>query len=260
MTRPATFAQEVGEEDFHLARACLLLSRDDTPTLDVDAQLARFAPWAERVKALRAEGVDVPTALRQALAEEAGFRGAEANEYYLPRNSYLDQVLDTRQGIPITLSIVYLEVARLVNEPLVAMGMPAHFLVRHEETYLDPFHGGREVTRETMQRLLDGITGGRLTLTPAMLAPTSDREILARVLANLRNAYLRQGDLPRAIRTMDRLVELLPDDATLHRDRGLLKHEAGRFPEARIDLEHYLDVFPTARDAEGIRGILRRLQ
>lgn len=247
------FAAEVAKEDLHLARACLLAARDFSPTLDVDAALARFDPWVRRV-AERPANEDVPTALRRVLAQEEGFRGETAT-YYAAENSLLDHVLERRRGLPITLCVVYLEVARRLGEPLVAVGMPGHFLVRHEETLLDPFHEGRVLTRDDCQRLLDGVSAGRLRLAPEMLRPTPDRDVLARVLANLKGTLSRAGRAREALRVVERALQVHPYAFEERRDRGLLRIALGD-PGGREDLRAYVQALPKAADAERIRSLL----
>lgn len=248
------FAEEVGKEDFHLARACLLLAQDERPGVDPDAYLRRFAPWADEV-GRRAASEGMPAALRGVLALQVGFRG-NAEEFYDPENAYLDRVLDTRFGIPITLSVVYLEIARRLGKPLVAVGMPGHFLVRHEETLIDPFHGGRVVTEEDCARIVDAIYGGRMTFSRDMLRPTPDRDVLARVITNLKAVYAQRGDTARAIRAVDHLLQVNPMAFEEFRDRGLLKLSVGD-PAGRADLSRYLDALPKAPDADAVRRLLR---
>ena len=250
------FEAETQRDDLRLARACLLLARDARPEVDVEAHLARFGPWASRVLALRADGLDFPAALRRVLALEERFSGNVA-DYHDPDNSLLDAVLARRVGLPITLSVVYLEVARRLGVPLVAVGMPGHFLVRHEDVLLDPFRGGVRVSEPEAQRILDAIYQGRMRLTPAMLQPTPDRDVLARVMANLKAAYARRGDLDKAIRVTDRLIQLNPFAVEEWRDRGLLRLQAGDRERARPDLERYLDAVPKAPDAARVRELLR---
>lgn len=248
------FAREVADPDFHLARACLLLARDVRPDVDVDAHLALFDPWVAEV-ARRADEVGFPRALRDVLALEAGFRG-NVVDYEDPDNSYLDAVLRRRLGIPITLSIVYLEVARRLGKPLVAVGMPGHFLVRHEETLLDPFHGGRAVSESECARLVEVIFGGRLAFSPEMLRPTPDRDVLSRVLTNLKAAHAKAGRTEDAIRVIDRLLDVNPLALEERRDRGLLRLAQGE-AAGRLDIEAYLEALPRAPDAEALRRLLQ---
>lgn len=249
------FEAEVLRDDMSLARACLLLAKDAHPALDVDAHMALFAPWAARVRKLQVDGVDVPTALRRVLALDERFRG-NVEDYEDPENSLLDAVLRRRTGLPITLSVVYLEVARRLGAPLVAVGMPGHFLVRYEDVLLDPFRGGIRMDEAEAQRILDAIYHGNLRLTPAMLQPTSDREVLARVMSNLKAAYARREMPAKAVRVCDRILQLNPYAFEEHRDRGLLKRALDD-ASWRDDMKRYLDALPKAPDAERVRALLR---
>lgn len=249
-----SFEAELQKEDLHLARACLLLAKNFRPSVDVEADLARFDPWTGRVRGLTPMR-GFPNALRTVLAVEEGFEG-ETESYYNPENSLLDSVLERRRGLPITLSVVYLEVARRLGEPLVAVGMPGHFLVRYDDMLLDPFHGGRLVTEEECQRMLDAIYHGNLPLREEMLRPTSDREVLARVMANLKAAFARLGRLQEAARVCDRLLQLNPFAFEEHRDRGLLRMRLGDFGGGREDIRRYLQAMPKAPDADRLRALL----
>lgn len=249
------FEAEVEKEDLHLARACLLVARDFRPSLDIEEALRWFEPWARRVAAHRAGGLDVPGAFRRVLALEEGFRG-NMEDYHDPANSLLDRVLERRVGVPITLAVVWLEVGRRLGEPLVAVGMPGHFLVRHESVLLDPFRGGARLGEAECQRILDAIYGGAVRLGPEMLGATPDRDVLARVLANLRAALVRRGDVAGALRVCDRILQLNPFAFEEHRDRGLLRLEAGDREGGRRDLRRYLDAMPRAADADRVRALL----
>lgn len=251
------FRREIEREDLRLARACLLLARDFHPLLDVDAYLARFDEWAALVGA-RAESKPFPVALAEVLAGDEGFRGA-VEDYLAPENSLLDSVMDRKRGQPITLSIVWLEVARRLHKPLVAVGMPGHFLVRHEDELLDPFHGGGRITEADAARLLEASFGGRFALAPAMLAPTSDRDVLTRVLTNLKNAFLHEMDPANAVRVEDRILELNPYAFPEYRDRGLLKRSLGDAAGALRDLARYVEAMPTAPDAAAVRRLMSNL-
>ena len=251
------FADELSREDLRLARACLLLARDVRPGVDPDAYLARVDPWAERVRALARE-TDFPTALRLVLAVEEGFRGS-VEDYHDPDNSFLDRVMERRRGLPIMLSILYLEVARRLGEPLVAVGFPGHFLVRYEDRLMDPFMGGAPVAENDLQRLLDRVTGGHVPVSREMLRATPDRDVLARVLANLKNAYVMENDARAALRIEDRILQLNPFAFPEYRDRGLLRSALGDLAGAREDLARYVEAMPKAPDADAVRRLLARL-
>jgi len=156
-------------------------------------------------------------------------------------------------GIPITLSVVYIELARQVGLPIVGVGMPGHFVVRYSALptvfWIDPFHRGQILTQEACQQLLEGMYGQALAWSDAYIEPVSDHAILQRMLYNLKAIYVHQGDHRRALRVVERLLLLRPDGLTEVRDRGLLQAQLGSLEAALDDLQHYLQLSPEASDA-----------
>src|SRR5262249_8416488 len=155
--------------------------------------------------------------------KQEGFRANRTN-YYDPRNSFLNDVLERKKGIPITLSVVYLEVARRAGLELRGVGFPGHFLVKcaegEEEIVIDPFDKGEVRTVEDLQMLLDGLYGGKVALRPEFLAPVTHRQIVQRMLNNLKGIYLSEENLLKALSAAERLVILQPSSAPEIRDRG----------------------------------------
>lgn len=196
---------------------------------------------------------------------ELGFRGNE-EDYYDPRNSYLNEVIDRRVGIPITLSILYCEVARRAGLSAYGVGFPGHFLVkclfRDGEAILDCFRG-RILTQEDCQELLESLEGSvRVPFSEELLAIASPREILLRMLNNLRRIHLERGDYERALRWVDLESEFNPQAADPFRERGFIYARLERYGKALENLEEYLRRAPKAQDAEPLRGqveLLRRL-
>ena len=205
-------------------------------------------------------GVTGPQARGVALAEflfqTYGLRG-NADDYADPRNSFLNQVLDRRLGIPISLSVIYLEVGQRLGLPVAGVGMPGHFIVRAgsdaDAVYLDPFHGGRPLTEEDCHELVRSAAGLSGPFDPAWLAPTPPRDIVARMLNNLRAFYISVEDWPRAISMMERLVALQPDVPGHVRDLGVLHYREGSFRQASRLLNDYLARAPEASDADTVR-------
>jgi regulator of sirC expression with transglutaminase-like and TPR domain len=192
--------------------------------------------------------------LNALLFGEEGFRGNAAN-YYDPRNSYLNEVMERRLGLPITLALVYVEVGRRAHLPLRGVGFPAHFLVAYEaepRVLIDPFTCGRILTVADCQRQLYEAFGSSVRLEPAHLAASSNRQILARLITNLKVAYERAGDLHRAVRASEQLSVVQPSAAEL-RERGLLRFRLADFAGASADLGQDLEFEPAAADAEAIR-------
>ncbi|HZD04891.1 MAG TPA: tetratricopeptide repeat protein, partial [Longimicrobiales bacterium] len=200
--------------------------------------------------------------LSRVLFEEEGLRG-NAEDYYDPRNSFLNDVLDRRLGIPITLGIVMMEVGWRVGLPLCGLNFPGHFLVRYEgevaRLLIDPFDGGKARWEDEGQDLLDRVYGGMVKIRPEFLEPASRIDILARVLTNLKGIYLNARDDVRALAAVDRILLLRPSAAVELRDRGLLLARTGRTHEAVADLERYLDHSPAAPDAHRVRSLIRDL-
>jgi regulator of sirC expression with transglutaminase-like and TPR domain len=196
-------------------RAALLIAREEYPELDPDGYLAQLDHLGELVRT-RVGAETEPdrqiAAVNAVLFGEEGFRGNGVN-YYDPRNSYLNEVLDRRLGIPITLAVVYVAVGRRAGLPLSGVGFPAHFLVAYEaeaeaapRLLIDPFNCGRLLSVDDCQRLLHEPFGSSRRLEPAYLAAASPRQILERLVTNLRVAYERAADFPRAKRAADQIA------------------------------------------------------
>lgn len=233
-----------------LDRALLALAAEEYPDLDPTPYLDELDGWAAWAGAM-----DAPPrlALRRVVFEMAGFKG-NVSAYYEPENSLLNRVIDRRSGIPITLAAIYLEVARRLGEAVVGVGFPGHFLVKHDDVLLDPFDGGRVVTKTDCKKILARVVDRDMDVEPWMLTASPNRMILARVLANLKNAYLMKRDLIMAARTIDRLLIVDPERITDIRDRGLIYAELGLAPAALADLKTYL-----SRSKAGDRWVIEDL-
>jgi regulator of sirC expression with transglutaminase-like and TPR domain len=253
------------EPELDLATAALLVAAEEYPQLPLAPYLRRLDLLAERVRDRLGDETAplvVLQELNRVLFEEEGFRG-NVDEYYDVRNSFLNDVLDRRLGIPITLSVVYLEVGWRLGLPLVGVAFPGHFLVRYEGEALrllvDPFEGGRLRFEDQAQELLDRVYGGMVPLQPEYLQPVSKREILVRILTNLKGIYLNARDDRRALAAIERILVLRPGAANELRDRGMLLARIGRVGEAIADLERYLSSAPEAPDARRVRELIREL-
>ncbi len=172
--------------------------------------------------------------------------------------------MDRRTGIPITLSLVYLEIARRIDFPMVGVGMPGHFLIRPDfedaGIWVDAFNAGEILFPEDCKELLWEIYGHPVPLLPEFLEPVSPRQFLERMLSNLKLIYITQTDAPRALEVVDRILLLFPDSLTELRDRGILHDHLGYAQEAIDDLEAYLAQVPEAEDAGDIRQLVARLR
>jgi len=272
----ARFAELVTREQFSLAEACLLLAADAYPDVDVAGGIARLDAIAATVRgriAADAAGEQKVAALNHHLYGELGFTGNQ-DAYYDPRNSYLNEVLERRTGIPITLSIVYLELGRRLGLALQGVSFPGHFLVKlrleRGTLVLDPFTGGeacpeREL-RTRLGRVLPAAEAARADLQ-GLLEPASPREIVARVLRNLKAIYLKGAKLEQALAVMQRMLLVVPESAEELRDRGLVYARLECFRPAVADLQNYLRRRPDAADGVEIharvvelRAALARLQ
>lgn len=202
----------------------------------------------------RLVGVDEPGerlgVLCRYLSQECGFRG-NLDDYYDPANSYLDRVLERRTGVPITLSVVYLEVARRVGVALDAISFPYHFLIASrdvEGVFLDPFHGGRVLTEDDCRAMLERFTDGRVDFHPRFLQPVSERDVLVRVTRNLKLVHVKRERFAEAIAAADLLLMWVPDAWREYHDRGLLHAQLEHWRDAVRDLECYLEHDPCCRD------------
>jgi regulator of sirC expression with transglutaminase-like and TPR domain len=256
------------DPEMNLAEAALLVAAEEYPELDVRTYLARLD---EMGVALRQRLDDEPRperaimALNHYLFQEQGFRG-NVERYYDARNSYLNEVLDRRTGIPITLSTVFMEVASRAGLEVEGVGLPGHFVVRvhtpSRPLLVDPFHSGTILSETDCQDRLDRIFNGSVKLEPDMLRPCRRREMLERILRNLKAIYLREQDRHRALRVVDLLVRMQPGSAEDLRDRGILYAALDCYGFAARDLESYLSLAPGAKDAEDLaaRATLLRQQ
>ncbi|HEY5162480.1 MAG TPA: transglutaminase-like domain-containing protein [Terriglobales bacterium] len=258
----ADFASLLEADDDHilLAEAALTIARIEYPGLAFAPYLATLNDLAARVQSRVphvAETRDVIAALNTVLFDEEGFSG-NCDDYYDPRNSFLNDVLERKTGIPITLALVYLEVARRVGFPLFGVGMPGHFLLKHydqdgRETFIDAFNSGRIMTADDCQRRLDEIYAGQMALQPHFLMSMTRRQILTRMLNNLKGIYLSSRKLKRALAVVDMVLAIYPRSPEDVRQRAGLRYNLGQLRGAVEDLETYLKMLPEASDADEIR-------
>jgi regulator of sirC expression with transglutaminase-like and TPR domain len=264
----ASLVESANEDaSIDLAGAALAIARTEYPALDIPHYLGRLESLARRV---RGRMRNSPTAretialLNRVLFDEEGLRG-NRDDYYDPRNSFLNDVLDRKLGIPITLSLIYLDVARRVGFPIAGTGMPGHFLLKHYEVMageilIDPFNRGRIVGNAECQQRLNEIYSGELELQPEFLKAVTHREILARVLNNLRQIYFTQRNFQKGLRVLDLLLAIPPKSPELLRERGLVRLNLEQYFGAAQDLGAYLQVRPEAEDADDVSETLDMLR
>ena len=258
----ARFARLVAQPDadIDLAVGALAIAADGRPDVDSDATLAIIDGLAERVR-LRLDVGDSQThvldRLHDVLYREAGFRGPTAAEFHDPANSLLDAVCRRRIGLPISLAIVEMEVAWRIGLRLVGIGLPGHFIVGAPGGVLiDPAGEGRRLTPDDCQALIRRSVGDGVLFHAGMLRPAGRRDILVRVLRNLRTAHLAARDWPAALGAVEMLAIVEPTDPDHGRDRGLLLGRMGRFGEAIAALGRYLEERPDGIDAADVRQVM----
>jgi len=263
------FAEFVSREQFNLAEASLMLAQDSYPDVDIPAYLGRLDDIAVAIKKRLADDAFAEQkviALNYYLFNEMRFSG-NVEDYYDPRNSYLNEVMERRIGIPITLAIVYLEVGKRLGLNLRGVSFPGHFLVKlavkRGQLVLDPFTGGEAQSetdlRQRLAQVLPPAKAGQAHLDQYLEAATP-RQIVARVLRNLKNIYMQTGKLESALAVMQRMLLVVPESAEELRDRGLIYQQLECFRPALSDLQNYLRRRPEAPDAAEIRGKLVELR
>ena len=260
LTHPALARQRfralAGLPDSHLdlVEASLVISLEDHPGLEIDHYLQQVGQWSDAVRA-RLEGSRdverVVESINRLLFEEEGFHG-EDDDYYDPRTAALHDLLDRHSGLPITLSILYLELSRRVGVEVAGVSLPGRFLVKFTGVFgqivVDPFDGGRVLSTIELQQLLDSLYGGGVRLREHHLRSFSSKEVLARELAQLKSAYLAQRDLPRAVASVERLLILDERDPFENRDRAVLAMQMHAYAVAIECFERYLALMPHAED------------
>ena len=246
------------EAQLDLAEAALLIAAEEYPDLNVGRYLLRIDEMGARAREAVPEQEPLSvrlSALNRYLFAQEGFRGNSA-EYYDPRNSFLNDVIDRKMGIPISLSAVYIEVGRRTGLLLDGVGFPGHFLVKAKdeegEIVADPFHAGKLLSAQDCQKRLDRVYGGKIKLEASMLEAVGPRQMLVRMLRNLKAIYVRGEDYLRALRALELLLLLDAESAEDLRDRGLVYAALDCYAAAAADLEAYLGKNPRAPEADKV--------
>ena len=265
LTHPAFARQRFVEiarrpdEQLDLVEGSLVIALEDDPSIDIDGYLGRVGEWSGAVRE-RLEGSRdverVVESINRLLFDEEGFHG-EDEDYYDPRSALLSATLDKHAGLPISLSVLYIEISRRVGAEVSGVSLPGRFLVKFSGAFgmivVDPFDGGRVLTTVELQKLLDDVYGGGVRLREHHLRSFSPKQILARELAHLKSAYLAQHDLVRAAASIDRLLILDENDAFEVRDRAAVSVQMHAYAEAIACLERYIALMPHADDAARVR-------
>jgi len=254
------------EPELDLGEGALLIAAEEYPEL----RLATYLGWLERTAAELKRRIRVETdpariveACNQYLFQELRFQG-NRTDYDDPRNSYLNEVIDRRLGIPISLAVVYLALGERAGLPVRGVGLPGHFLVGYApamaaaEIFIDPFNG-RVLDRQGCDRLLQETYQGALTMRPAFLEPVRKRQVLARMLNNLKGIFASKGDLRKALAASDRIMLADPHLTSEWRDRGMILFHLHRDREALTEFTRYLALRPEPEDAARIRSLRTEL-
>ena len=256
------------DEDISLAEAALLIAGHGDPALNVSAYLKRIDELAYMLRLRIAEEEDLPgriAVLNHFLFGELGF-GPNAEDYYDPRNSFLNEVLERRVGIPITLSVIYLELGRRVGLPLQGVSFPGHFLVKcpvaDGTVVIDPYSGGISLGLQDLQTRLRDVRGGEVSraIVAELLVSASNKDILVRLLRNLKAIYLRDQNLDKALPIVNWIVEITPEQAPELRDRGMIYQELECPRAALADFEAFVKQSPSSEDSSDILGRIMELR
>ncbi|MCW5624243.1 MAG: tetratricopeptide repeat protein [Burkholderiales bacterium] len=259
---------ERSDENVCLAEAALLVAAGEYPDLDVPAYLDRIQQYAD---VLRERLGATPTvqesigAMNRYLFHELGF-GADRDNYYDPRNTFLNDVLERRRGIPISLSVLYIAVGRRLGLDLKGVSFPGHFLVKCPVdggvVVIDPFYGGVTLSLEDLQKRLREFRGGEVSraIVSEMLVAAAPREVVMRMLRNLKGIYLKGKQLHDALAVLEWIVSMNPRETEEIRDRGVVYQELECFRAALADFEHYLALKPEAPDADMVRERVVEMQ
>ena len=249
------------DADISLAEAALLIAGHGYPDLNVAAYLSRIEELAYMLRLRIDEDDSVPeriSALNQFLFGELGF-APNTEDYYDPRNSFLNEVLERRTGIPITLCVIYMELGRKIGLPLHGVSFPGHFLVKcavpDGAVVLDPYSGGISLGLPDLQKRLRDVRGGEVSraIIAELLVSASNKEIIVRLLRNLKAIYLRKRNLDRALPIMDWIIATVPEETQELRDRAMIYQELECARASLADFEEYLKRSPSCDDADDIR-------
>jgi regulator of sirC expression with transglutaminase-like and TPR domain len=253
------------DEEINLAEAALLIATEEYPRLDVSLYLEKLDMIGDIARERANAATDaygLISALNDTLFDEIGFKG-NRQSYYDPRNSFLNEVIDRRVGIPITLTIIYMEIARRIGLRIEGVGLPGHFIAKHPaeigDIFIDPFNGGRLIGELGCAEILSEMSHGKLKLKPEHLLSVTNKQILARMLGNLLGIY-SSSDYPRAMAIVEFLLIIFPDAGNYIRDRGLLLAATGDSTRGIRELERYLLLEPDAPDRDAVREQIKTIR
>ena len=254
----------VKNPNFNLVEKCLKFAQIlEYPDLNVDDYIKKISKIGMSLKE-SINDVKNPTylisMLNEHLFENLGFSGDD-DDYYNPKNNFLNEVIDKKLGIPITLSILYVEIAKFVGLDLKIVGFPGHILVKYnEEMILDPFYDGRLVDIDDLQEILDVNFGGELEFQPEYLDEVKPEQILVRISRNLKNSYVQSFVYDKALRCVNMVLALEPESPEDIRDKGILEERLLNSESALMYLNKYLEIHPNAEDVDFILELIRSIK
>lgn len=267
------FETLIAREDaaIDLAQAALLIAWEEYPDLDIAHSMATLDHLAQQVRALLglSETAMPPShmcvleAMNQVLFEQQHFHG-NTEDYYNPCNSFLNEVLERHIGIPISLSLLYMEVGKRLGVQIDGIGLPWQFIVRcclpDGIYYIDPFEGGRLLSEDDCRERVQRTLKGKASFNPDWLEPVSHRQLLIRLLSNLKHIYVHKGDYVRVLSICDRLLLLAPNAPVERRDRGAVHLQLKHYASALHDLVAYVELVPQASDVSRIRQQIKEIR
>lgn len=257
----ASFAQAIAarDEELDLALTALTIAQAEYQDLDPGAYILKLDGMGYALKdrlGSQRNPYAVIGALNAYLFDELGYKG-NADEYHDPRNSFLNDVLDRRLGIPITLSIIYMELGRRIGLPFQGVGLPGHFVIKcpepHGEVFVDPFNRGATLSADDCAALVKQVSRGQVQFQEHFLSGVTKRQMLARILNNLKGIYLSQQEYPKALVVVQFLLTLSPWALPEVRDRGMIRSYLRDYQGGLRDLETYLQYSPAAEDTDVVR-------
>ena len=272
--RKAFEAMIAGEDAaIDLAQAALLIAKEEYPDLNIAYYMEKLDYLAQQVWGglglSRADTThqfpqeQVLEAMNRVLFDQEDFHG-NSKDYYDPRNSFLNDVLERRTGIPISLSLLYMEVGRRVSVQIDGIGLPWQFVVRCNVSggmiYIDPYEGGRLLSEQECRERVTRVLKGKIGFDPLWLEPVSHKQLLVRLLSNLKHIYFRKGEYVRALSTCDRILLLMPDSPVEWRDRGAIHLQLKQYARALRDLMAYVELAPHARDTGSVERQIREIR
>jgi len=272
--RKAFEALIAGEDAaINLAQAALLIANEEYPDLDIGHYMAKLDYLTQQVRReLGPSNVDIVQqlpqervieAMNRVLFDQEHFHG-NTGDYYNPCNSFLNDVLEQRTGIPISLSLLYMEVGRRLGVQIEGIGLPWQFVVRCSlpggMIYIDPYESGRVLSEQECRERVTRVLKGKVSFDPRWLEPVSHRQLLVRLLSNLKYIYFRQGDYLRALSICDRILLLMPDSAIEWRDRGAIHLQLKNYARSLHDLMAYIKLAPEASDVSRVRRQIKEIR